>query len=76
MRDPATLSAPKQFDELFNGESSVGDDATEGAGSKPLVVGNNHPSVGLVAAEHHVATGLSAEHKSHALQSGADFTTG
>jgi hypothetical protein len=66
----------KQFDELFHGESSVGDDASERAGSELLVVGNNRPRVGLLAAKHHMASGLAAENEASALKRGADFTAG
>jgi hypothetical protein len=64
------------LDELFNGESGVGDDATERAGSELLVVGNNGPRVRLVAAKHYVAAGLAAEDEPGALQGSADFTAG
>jgi hypothetical protein len=72
-RRAAALSPSEQFHELFNGESGVGDDAAERAGSEPLVVGNNGPGGRLVAAEDHVATGLAAEYEPGALKGGTDF---
>jgi len=90
MRDSLTVRLPdtllhgqsrgsltsKQLDELLDGESGVGDDATGRAGSKLLVVGNNDPCVRLVAAKHHVAAGLTAEDETGAPQGSANFTAG
>ncbi len=68
-------SAPKQFDKLLNGEAGVGDDATEGTGPNLLVVGNDHPRIGLFATKHHVAPGLSAKNEADSFQHSADFAT-
>jgi hypothetical protein len=67
--------APKQFNKLLDREAGVRDDATESAGSNLLVVGNNGSRVRLMAAKHHVASGLSAKNEAGALQGGANFTT-
>jgi hypothetical protein len=66
----------KQLHELFNGESGVGDDAAERAGSDLLVVGNNGPGVRLVAAQDHVAAGLTPEYEAGTLEDGTDVTPG
>ena len=57
-RRAVPLSPSEQLHELVNRQSSVGDDATQRAGSKLLVVGDNDPGVRSIAPEDHVAAGL------------------
>ena len=71
-RDPAS----KQFNELFNREPSVSDDAAERAGTNLPVIGNNHSRVRLVSAKHHVAASLTSEDEPGVLQRSANFTAG
>jgi len=61
------------LDELFKGESAIGDDAAERAGSELPVIGNNDSCVRSVAPKHHVAACLAAKDKAGALQGGADL---
>ena len=69
-------SASKQFNELFNREPSVSDDAAERAGTNLPVIGNNHSRVRVVATKHHVAASLASEDEPGALQRNANFTAG
>jgi hypothetical protein len=75
-RHDAAPTAPKQFNELLDGEAGVGDDATQRAGSEPFVIGHDGPCIGFVATKHHVAAGLAAKNEPSALQGSADFTAG
>ena len=70
------LSASKQFDELLNSETGIGDDATQGTGPDLFMIGNYDPRVGLVAAKHHMTAGLPTKRESSAFQCGADFSPG
>jgi hypothetical protein len=72
----AALSPSEQLLESFNAKSGVGDDAAQCAGADLLVVGNNDPGIRLIAAQNHVAAGLTAEHEPGALKGGADFAAG
>ena len=61
---------------MIDGQSGVGDDAAERAGPDLLVVGDDGPGVGHLAAQDHVASGLAAEHEPGPLESGADVPAG
>src|SRR5262249_8402595 len=67
---------PSRYMNLIKGESSIGDDPPERAGSKRLMVGNDHPRVRLVAAEDHMAAGLATENEPGALQRSTGFKAG
>jgi hypothetical protein len=72
----AASSPTEQLHELFNGEPGVRDDAAQGAGSEPLMVGNNGSGVRYVAAEYHVASGLAAKDEPGALEGGTSLKAG
>ncbi len=66
----------EQVHELFDAQSSVGDDAAKGSGADLFVIGDNGAGVRFVPAQNHVTAGLAAEHEAGAFQGGADFTAG
>jgi hypothetical protein len=63
-------ASSQQGEEFIHGQTSVCDDAAEGAESNRFVVGDDGTTVRRVATKDHVTAALPAEHETRSLQRG------